>query len=790
MKIKLAKCRTEEQVKALFVKYFGLTFNSDDRMDLYTPPVLWEFKLDTRLITTAPVVVAQALYYVRRLIEESTRPIPIYIAAVDRNEGALVPVSAYVTLFASPDFDWDRAPSSPDPKLVKAVAEIGPIRVFDFNNELDEFLSQIGGALAAEEIIARPVTAHNFEAVYAAWENALGLEGQNLSELFTDDVCLECWFDNRTGELASKGHQGKAQVPVRAYENFWSAYKRPPTLESQQAIRARRDRLRAIKTRRVEGEFFTPPLFAEKAVEYVDKALGANWQDEYVVWDCALGSGNLLWPLKMPGERVFGSTLRAEDAASVDWYQGATIFQFDFLNDPVEKLPAKLLEALKTGKVLFLMNPPYAEATSGGTTTEHKTGVKDTLIAKQLANVDLGKAANELFVQFFFRCRQLCQHASIAMFATLKYINAPAFVRFREQILDRYKFAGGMIFPAKVFQGTAGSWPVSFGIWTPSQTMHECQFDVLNVHGEKIGTKVVKPVEPGQYMNDWFKRPKGTVAAVPLSSAITVQTGKVRLEKLAEGALGYASFRANDMLNHNFVNFLSSCDAGGNGTSITPDLFDRIMVQVAVRKAIKPTWLNDRDQFQIPNIDPYLKAHEHNDPSYLPNSETVGEVNEILHDWDQFITACVVFNLFSGHNQTSEFTADYKGKKWPIKNEFFPFGQHFPKEYGPEIPNKNTFVNDWLEHPPKPCPKEASRVLELGASYYRLFFQNYNNVNRTKWKIEGANPGFYQIRNAMNEAGIGAEEYDELRAAVKALQDWIIPRVYEYGFLEPEALYD
>lgn len=298
---------------------------------------------------------------------------------------------------------------------------------------------------------------------------------------------------------------------------------------------------------------------------------------------------------------------------------------------------------------------------------------------------------------------------------------------------------------------------------------HVCTFDVLNVHGEKIGTKVVKPVEPGQYLNDWFNWPKRTVQTVPLNGAISVKEGKGG-DLITSGAFGYASIDSNNPQKSNFCFLLSSVYSGGQGSSITPATFDKAMTVVAVRKAIKPTWLNDRDQFQIPNVDP------------LP---------------PEFVAACVVFNLFSGHNQTSEFTADYKGKKWPIRNEFFPFGQHFPKEYGPEtlvfqrgIPNKNTFVNDWLEHPPKPCSKEASRVLELGASYYRLFFQNYNNVNRTKWKIEGANPGFYQIRNAMNEAGIGAEEYNELRAAVKALQDWITTRVYEYGFLEPEALYD
>lgn len=46
---------------------------------------------------------------------------------------------------------------------------------------------------------------------------------------------------------------------------------------------------------------------------------------------------------------------------------------------------------------------------------------------------------------------------------------------------------------------------------------HVCTFDVLNECGEKVGEKTISAFEKGQYLNDWFKRPKRTVLAVPLS---------------------------------------------------------------------------------------------------------------------------------------------------------------------------------------------------------------------------------------------------------------------------------
>jgi hypothetical protein len=134
------------------------------------------------------------------------------------------------------------------------------------------------------------------------------------------------------------------------------------------------------------------------------------------------GVGNL--EVKHSNHRnIFMSTL---DQADIDVMKAsktcvaATRFQYDYLNDDItsdgeidynltNKIPQKLRTAIAEGKkILVLINPPYAEVTSGGNTvsgkveTEHKAGVTNTKTASLLMS-EYGKAKNELFTQFLAR---------------------------------------------------------------------------------------------------------------------------------------------------------------------------------------------------------------------------------------------------------------------------------------------------------------------------------------------------------------------------------------------------
>jgi len=79
----------------------------------------------------------------------------------------------------------------------------------------------------------------------------------------------------------------------------------------------------------------------EKSQEYLVNELGEDWQEEYYIWDCAAGTGNLLAGLTNR-HNIWASTLEQADVDTMKEriVNGADlfanhVFQFDFLNDPL-----------------------------------------------------------------------------------------------------------------------------------------------------------------------------------------------------------------------------------------------------------------------------------------------------------------------------------------------------------------------------------------------------------------------------------------------------------------------
>ena len=72
------------------------------------------------------------------------------------------------------------------------------------------------------------------------------------------------------------------------YEQFWSQYKIGQyTLAELKEITAIADKLLEETDRRFSGDFWTPPRWVDKAHEYIEKDLGEDWKNKYVVIDPA-----------------------------------------------------------------------------------------------------------------------------------------------------------------------------------------------------------------------------------------------------------------------------------------------------------------------------------------------------------------------------------------------------------------------------------------------------------------------------------------------------------------------
>ena len=123
---KLKRAKTEEDVKGAWTNCLDLEYDTSDDIDLYTPQVIFEFKFDIDLlkVQNTSLVIAQILYYLRRLkFGLGRKGIPASFALIDRSSVVLGQVSDWRELFADKEerFDWDLRPSSPDTRLVATI---------------------------------------------------------------------------------------------------------------------------------------------------------------------------------------------------------------------------------------------------------------------------------------------------------------------------------------------------------------------------------------------------------------------------------------------------------------------------------------------------------------------------------------------------------------------------------------------------------------------------------------------------------------------------------------------
>lgn len=275
----------------------------------------------------------------------------------------------------------------------------------------------------------------------------LFVDDHNTSEI-EDDASIKdklfVTFQNQGYKIAKENirQMFDATINIRnkeTYQQFWKHYKRPPIKESQNYIIERRDLLVPQDIRERKGAFFTPKQWVELSQKYLTNHLGEDWQEEYYIWDCACGTGNLLAGLTNK-YNIWASTLDQADVSVIHERikHGANlldnhIFQFDFLNDDFTKLPQGLQDIIndenKRRKLIIYINPPYAEVSSKA--EKGKVGVNQTETHTKYGSI-LGRAGRELFAQFLIRIYSELDGATIAEFSTLKILQGSAFLKFRE----------------------------------------------------------------------------------------------------------------------------------------------------------------------------------------------------------------------------------------------------------------------------------------------------------------------------------------------------------------------
>ncbi|GAA7956625.1 hypothetical protein HpMS83_14920 [Helicobacter pylori] len=514
----------EEPLKSSVAKAFFENFDfSGDKIDfiitynhknkgkpLWVEPILWAegkkgkselFKSLAQLILT----IGKHKFY--------THFPPPYLGAFDAFSFLFVEYHKLDFIFTRSDIDFSVTPSNHNTESFKHLLnELTPLLekealIFDYETQNKELKAFIKDNLLYSKRSKIPVDKNNFVHVYFKWvehvKPSISIEWQQarkqgildadfyLADLLSEgnETILESLntilkvnhykFNKKLNNFgAFNFDETSFNDKQKAHQTFWNIYERPPKREFWDYIIERRDLLVSNDIRERKGAFFTPKIWVEKSQEYLAKILGQDYQEDYIIWDCAGGTGNLLSGL-INKANLYLSTLDKSDVSIVKERikNGAKllenhVFQFDFLNDDFysEKVPKSLQEILKDKeklkKLIIYINPPYAEAGNKAKmsgTGEHKSKVARDNKTHETYKDLLGSGANELFAQFFMRIYMELNGCIMASFSKLKYLNSSNFKKFRE--VFKAKFLEGFMVPADSFDNVKGQFPIGFLVW-------------------------------------------------------------------------------------------------------------------------------------------------------------------------------------------------------------------------------------------------------------------------------------------------------------------------------------
>jgi hypothetical protein len=710
----------------------------------------------------------QLLFYVQKTMDKGEH-LPPLLAVIDTEKAAIMKTEHALPLLKKKTIKWGKRPSDVSQEALEEVsAFIGTYLVsFRIETHEKEFIETVKTAIKTGDIIRTQITPDNLKQVFDKWVEMVGREIGGVDEdkynlLFFADIMSDgsvSTHENLPAQLVHVNGQPAFFIDGKmvqlgnkeGYRQFWAIYHRPPDKEYRDYLLERRDSLIPYDERSFKGAYYTPLAVVDKAYDKLTEVLGKNWQRDYIVWDMCCGVGNL--EVKHSNHRnIFMSTL---DQADVDVMHAtktcvaATRFQYDYLNDDINefgqidysltnKVPQALRDAIKDGKkILVLINPPYAEATSsdninsGGSADASKIGVAKTKFAS-ITKEKYGKASNELFTQFVARIAQEMPTATLAMFSTLKYVNSQTMDTFREQW--NAKYLGGFVVHSKSFDGLKGDFPIGFLVWKTDQnaknkiSIKEIVVDVLDKDSHPIGEKIFYNLSNAIMLTNWVDRPKtNKQEVIPLKNAITPATASkdLRGTKWSDDAIAYMWCNSNDLQQAARTALFSSGFNGGHGIFVNINNLWQLATVFSVRQLVKHTWVNHNDQFLQPT-EPLT---------------------------DDFKTDCLIWMLFHGKNLTASADGlEWNDKKWSIVNHFIPFTE---TEVGANGRFESDFMVRYLSD--KKLSAEAQAVLDAGRDLWRAYFTKTDpHTIREELKLNRPDVGWYQIRNALkkrNESG-------------------------------------
>ena len=755
-----------------------------------------EYKYDEDLTskTGRAKVLIQVVHYLKKF-EENGEILPNVCLVGDVNECFVLHTNPLLK-YLDADCDWSIAPSKAygaDVDTMLTIAEDDEINPFVFC--VDENFSFKAVADKIRDLIHDinryvRVTEHNIATIYNYFLTKVIKKTKSINA--NDTVAVFIGVITEKENYYKHPHKkgvivtpiGEIKVNDDAYKAFIQYFERSYTPQEKNRFSEISDRLIEDTNRRNKGEFYTPTMFVDHAHDMMSRELGMDWKEEYVVWDASCGSKNLTRDYKF--KELYCSTLeQAELEIGKRYNPEATSFQFDFLNDSLDKLPQGLLNAFKENKpIVFLNNPPYATANEMGTNSKSKKGVAKTTINEKMLNDGIGACSQNLYAQFLYRIDMIKRRFNltkcyIALYSPTLYLSGTSWKNFRKVFLNDFKFIDAFTFKASYFADVADHWGIAFSIWENGETIDKNNFVhklVDEIDGEliNVGTKDIYNLDGRMTATVWAKeqiKKLKTFDEPNLSSGIKVRPSNSDTRGTNFiGNIGYFLNAGNNVdKNVQSVALFTSAYGNGHGHGINADNFERVVTLFSARRLVSCNWQNWADEYIAPNTE-----HE---------------------KWSEFVADSVVYSLFeSKSNQSSLRNVEYKGKQWNIKNEFF----WMPTAKMQELANNNRydemyqdaqgaydrFVCKWLNDHKREISPEAQAVLDYATTLVEqsMKYRNVFNEDNENYQIMNFDCGWYQIKGMLME--YMPNELKQFNDLHKKLAEKMRPLVYEVGFLK------
>ncbi len=738
--------------------------------------VIIEYKYDSDYSSKVEMAktACQMLFYLKKF-EKNGRPLPNVCVIADKNECFVFHSNALLKYLDFDGVDWSKAPSAAgfvSPELLVALSEDNDFNPFVFRvNEwfnVEDLKTKILD-LATNTNKLIHITEHNVDKIFNAFCERVVIDKKKISPndlvgLFFGCICdKENYYLHPGKKNTLVSPLGTFRVDNRKFEAFFKYFSNDVSPKEKLRLAAISDRLIEDTNRRRKGEFYTPTPFVDKAHEMISEAFGENWKDEYVVWDCCCGTKNLTRDYKF--KELYCSTLeQAELDIAKQYNPEAVSFVFDFLNDPLDKVPEGLQKALKEGKkIIFFINPPYAN--SGAMFGEAKGTTANFVNKTMLFNKIDG--SKELYAQFLYRILMIkekygLQNGALALFCNPKFLTGETFQKFRVAFLKEFKYESGIMFQASNFGDVSGAWGITFNIWKSGETIDKNNFihnliysgeNGIYIDGQKNLYNLDNEISFSNYLRKNSVKKTNEYVNFKTSNFYAEETSIKNIQG------GFGSLCQG--MNNPILSTMMYYKPGGYHYGINKDNFNNMCVLYSVKSVSEHTWITDKDEIAFVNYT------------------------------NEFLSNCIVFSIFEMYDASLR-NIEYHGKSWNISNEFFWMSKSeiedlanensLDETYADARTSSERFVYNKLQEielspEAKAVLDKANELIRKSFKYRKIFDEMRPEVQILNWDA-----GWYQIKQLLKE--FMPEELKEFNALFKALADKMRPSIYELGFLK------